>query len=267
MRRRSRGRDHINRRKQIVAGTEGCSKFFIVGLLDIADPHQLAADMDDLRKKLLADPYLKRIPSMQPENRKTAHFFHAKDDCPEVRSQVFPLMMQHDVRFFAVVREKRVVASRIKEFKAAKKPTYRYHPDQLYDRCVSRLFRDRLHKDQGYDIHFAKRGNRNRTSALKRQLEHARANFRRRHGIKTIAPIEIIPDSAEQSAGLQAADYFLWALQRLYERGEERYWGYVAPKASLVHDVDDTRRKDYGEYYTKENPLTAEKCRREKPGI
>jgi len=257
----------FNRRKQIIIGTEGCAKFFIVGLLDVADPDQFSADMDDLRRKLLSDPYLKQVPSMQPHNRKTSLLFHAKDDCPEVRAQVFPLIMQHDVRFFGVVREKRVIAERIREFQATKNPAYRYHPDQLYDRCVSRLFRDRLHRDQGYVIHFAKRGNRNRTNALKRQLEHARANFRRRHGISTTAPIEIVPDRAEDSASLQAADYFLWALQRLYERGEERYWEYVVGGASLVHDVDDTRNKDYGEYYTKENRIAREKCRREKPGI
>ena len=39
-----------------------------------------------------------------------------------------------------------------------KNPSYRYHPDRLYDRCVSHLFRDRLHKDQGYAVYFAKWG-------------------------------------------------------------------------------------------------------------
>jgi hypothetical protein len=29
----------------------------------------------------------------------------------------------------------------------------------------------------------------------------------------------------------------------------------VASKASLVHDVDDTRVNRYGVYYTKKNPL------------
>ena len=73
--------------------------------------------------------------------------------------------------------------------------------------------------------------------------------------------------AARQAAGLQAADYFLWALQRLYERGEGRYWEYVWPSVSLVRDVDDTRRNDYGEYYSQKNPLTAALCQQKKPGI
>ena len=56
--------------------------------------------------------------------------------------------------------------------------------------------------------------------------------------------------------GLQAADYFLWALQRLYERREDRYVQFLWESFSLVHDLDDMRRASYGEYYTKKRPLT-----------
>lgn len=56
---------------------------------------------------------------------------------------------------------------------------------------------------------------------------------------------------------MQAVDYFLWALQRLYERHEERYVEYLWPKFRLVQDVDDTRVAKYGVYYTKKKPLTA----------
>lgn len=137
----------------------------------------------------------------------------------------------------------------------------------MYDRCVSRLFRDRLHQDAGYAVHFSKRGNRSRTDAFRLALEHARANFRRKFQVESTAPIEILAGTPAKVAGLQAVDYFLWALQRLSERGEERYWDFVAAKVSLVHDVDDTRNNEYGEYYTKRNPLTAAKCAKKEPGI
>jgi hypothetical protein len=256
----------FNHRKEIVIGRQGCSVFFILGLLDVADPNRLENAVSQLRAELLADPYLAKIPSMQPDQRKTALAFHAKDDCPEVRREVFRMLMQHDLRFFALVRDKRVIAQKVREFNT-QRPAYRYQPNQLYDRCVSRLFRDRLHKDAGYTVYFSKRGNRSRTEAFRRALEQARANFRHRFKVESTAPIEIQPDTPARMAGLQAVDYFLWALQRLYERAEERYWEYVAGKVSLVHDVDDTRTHEYGEYYTKRNPLTAAKCARKEPGI
>lgn len=130
--------------------------------------------------------------------------------------------------------------------------------NQLYDRCVSRLFKERLHKEESYVIQFSRRGNRARTAALKTAIEQARNNLRASWGIEATSPIEIMAAKPADAGGLQAVDYILWALQRLYERGEERYWEYVAAKASLVHDVDDRRVNEYGVYYTKKNPLKKE---------
>ena len=163
-----------------LVGTEGCSRFFILGLLDVPDPEALNDHFDELREQLLHDSYFRGVPSMQPEERKTALAFHAKDDLPEVRRDVFRILWATEgLRFFAVVAEPK---------------------------------------------------------------EHA---------------------------GLQAVDYFFWALQRLYERDEERYLVYLWDAFRLVHDIDDTRESTDGGYYTQKNPLTAAvlRWRKEKPGI
>lgn len=75
----------------VLIGTPGCSRYFALGLLDVADPTVLGADLENLRAELLSDPYFKDVPSMQPATRKTALYFHAKDDLPEIRREVFPL--------------------------------------------------------------------------------------------------------------------------------------------------------------------------------
>lgn len=256
----------FNRKKQLCVGREGCSNFFFVGVLQVDHPVALQESLRNLRAELLADPYLSSIPSMQPERRKTAQEFHAKNDSPEVRRECFRLLMKHDLKFFAVLRDKRVIARLVKEHNA-KHPDYHYHPNQLYDRCISRLFKERLHKEDSYVIEFSKRGNRNRTEAMENAIEAARRNFRLSHAIDSPVPIEIRVSQPHLSAGLQAVDYFLWALQRLFERCESRYYDFVADKVSLVYDIDDTRTNSYGEYYTKENPLSLEKCKRKEPGI
>ena len=68
----------------------------------------------------------------------------------------------------------------------------------------------------------------------------------------------------KEHAGLQAVDYFIWALQRLYERGEDRYLVYLWQAFGLVHDMDDTRETHYGVYYTQNKPLTAENLKGKK---
>lgn len=251
----------FNRKGKVIVGTPGCSRFFILGLLDVPDPLRLKKELEDLRSRLLADPYFRGVPSMQPEAKKTATAFHAKDDLPEVRREVFALLKNiPELRFFAVVTDKMRVLDYVRQ-RNTRDPAYRYHPNELYDYMVRRLFRDRLHKDSGYSIYFAKRGKSDRTTALKEALQHARQRFYERWGIYSRAPINIIPGVPSQFAGLQAADYFLWALQRLYERGEDRYVRYLWSAFRLVHDIDDTRRRSYGEYYNQKRPLTADVLR------
>lgn len=53
------------------------------------------------------------------------------------------------------------------------------------------------------------------------------------------------------------ADYFTWALQRVYERGEDRFVNYLWNSVHLVHDIDDKRMAGYGVYYTQKKPLDA----------
>ncbi len=251
----------FNKRKQVVVGREGCSRYFALGVLKVDDPKALHDALEALRTNLFADPYLATVPSMQQERKKTALAFHAKDDCAEVRREVYKLLMQHELRFFAVVREKQTIVDKVLEHNK-KSSTYRYHPNQLYDRCVSRLFKERLHKEESYVIQFSRRGNRPRTAALQNAIEQSRGNLRKSWGIEANSPIEIMAAKPADAGGLQAVDYFLWAMQRLYERGEERYWDFVSSKVSLVHDVDDTRGNKYGVYYTKKNPLKKESLKK-----
>lgn len=245
----------FGKRGKLLVGSEGCSKYFILGKLDVADPVSLTTELASLRVRLLADSYFHGVPSMQPAERKTALAFHAKDDVPEVRREVFKLLLGHDVQFFAIVRDKAVVTQKVLDHNA-KRPAYRYHPNQLYDRCVSQLFKERLHKDDGYAIYFARRGKSDRTEALEKALEAARASFRQRWGISGTAPIEIIPSNPPEVVCLQAVDYFLWALQRFFEKDEDRFLNLIWPKTKLVIDVDDTRSKRYGVFYTQTVPLT-----------
>jgi len=192
---------------------------------------------------------------MQPEANKTAVFFHAKDDVPEVRREVFSILLRYEMGFFAVVRDKRKVIEYVRQ-RNAQDMAYRYNPNELYDYMVRRLFKDLLHKDDEYNIYFAKRGNADRTAALRQALETARRRFSAQWNIVSTAPMNVLPGKPVEHAGLQAVDYFLWALQRLYERREARYVELLWPAFRLVHDLDDTRGKMYGVYYTQKKPLT-----------
>lgn len=230
----------FDKRGRVLLGSDGCPKHFILGLLDVADPSKLHHALEELRQKLMNDPYFKDVPSMQ-EARKTAVHFHAKDDVPEVRREVFRLLLDHDVKFSAVVKNMHSVLQYVRGRNQVD-ASYRYHPDELYDHAARRLFKQRLHKDDEYNIYFARRGRSDRTRVLAEALDMARERFCRENAIQTESIVRVVSAFPCEHGGLQAADYFLWALQRAFERQEDRFIQLVWPKVSLIHDVDDTTR-------------------------
>jgi len=196
---------------RVLVGKDGCSRFFMLGLLEVADPYGLAQRLTDLRSRLLSDPYFRGVPSMQPDALKTALAFHAKDDLPEVRREVFALLKEEDVRFFAVVRSKKATLSYVRS-RNRMDPDYHYRPNELYDYLVRRLFRDRLHQSDRNVIRFAQRGKSDRTRALVSALEAARLRYGEKWGRPVETVIELALSLSKDHGGLQAVDYFLWAL-------------------------------------------------------
>lgn len=236
-------------------GQEGCSRYFILGVLDVVDPVALGTELETLRLELLADPYFRDVPSMQSERRKTAWMFHAKDDVPEVRREVFRLLMRHPVQFFAVVRDKRTVLDYVRQ-RNRLDDRYRYQPNDLYDTMVARLFKNRLHLTPEVHVCFAERGKSDRTAALGQALETARKRFDTQWERSNTVVIRSRQSSPRYEVPLQATDYFLWALQRHFEREESRYIEMLWPQVGVVHAVDETDKAPYGVYYTKKKPLT-----------
>lgn len=247
----------FDRKGRPLIARENWPQFFMIGLLDVENPEALRRDMDELRQRLLADPYFAGVPSMKAGSEKTAIAFHAKDDLPEVRREVYSLLLRHPLRFSAVVKRMKSVLAYVTS-RNQSDPKYRYHPDELYDLIVRRLFHQRLHVHDEYTILFSRRGKSDRTRLLAETLTTVRDEFCAEQKIESRARITVRSASMVDHAGLQAVDYFLWALQRCFERGEDRFIRLLWEKISLVQDVDDTREKPYGRYYTEKRPLTAE---------
>ena len=170
---------------------------------------------------------------MQPEAKKTALYFHAKDDLPEVRREVFKLLQRHPIRFSAVIRDKKAVLDYVRS-RNERDSAYRYEPNELYDNAVRRLFKERLHKHDGYNICFAIRGNSHRTTAFRQALELARDRFARERGLAVTGMLNVKTTYPTAEPALQAVDYFLWALQRTYEKREDRFLELVWPQCSLI---------------------------------
>lgn len=247
----------FDRRKRLVLGREGVSHTFLVGAALVEDPGGVATRLDALRSRLVADPLLAGAPSMKPESGRTAVAFHANKDLPEVRLEVFRQLRQERVRVFAAIRRKHVLANELQRARQAGHT--KRDLEQVYDSLTVLLFKDRLHLADENRVVFARRGQSDKSAALRDALTAAKRRFERRWQKGIDRPTHVISAYPREEAGLQVVDYFLWALQRFIERGESRFFDALRPSFSLVVDVDDTRRFPYGEYYHSRNPLSPER--------
>jgi hypothetical protein len=196
---------------------------------------------------------------MQPEAKKTAISFHAKDDYAEIREKVFERIQSFDIKVFVAIRSKAEIAEAAKaNFKNLGK---RIQQNGIYDDLLKRLFKNLLHKADIIQMTIARRGKEAREDALEQAVNQAQKNFEARWKISSKISILMKPAYPSQVAGLQFVDYYLWALQRLYEREEDQFFRPLAKKYRLITDLDDRRNKLYGEWYGDRNPLTLEKLR------
>jgi hypothetical protein len=230
-------------RGQARIGTEGCSRYFMLGVAHIAEPVGLGKSLHELRAKLLADPFFVNVPSFDPQRKKTALFFHAKNDLPEVRERVFRLLEGFEIRVHAVIRDKRSLLEEVKKLSQTE-TSYRYNENDIYDDCTSLLFQDLLYRGDSNTIIFARRGKDKRIAALGDALDHARLRYENAGGEVAIGPTTADAAYPDESAGLQAIDYCLWALQRKYERGEERFYKFLESKFEAVIELDTTGKNE-----------------------
>ncbi|MCC5804920.1 MAG: DUF3800 domain-containing protein [Opitutales bacterium] len=232
---------------------DGARKFFILGMIRCVNDAHAADSLRSLRERLLLNPLYSGIPSMSPEAKKTAQCFHAKDDHNEIRAKVFEVLTTLDFRFFAVIKQMSEVLKYVRS-RNLMDSSYRYKPNELYDLTTRMLFKQRLHKEPAYRITFARRGARDRTEALRSELAKARKRFEAEHS-KDLneTHVEICPAYPREAPCLQITDYALWALQRCYEMGEDRFLRAIWSKVSLIHDVDDPLGKRYGTFFTRKS--------------
>lgn len=229
-------------------------QFFMMGMIECRDAESLGQALEGYRKQILTNPLFSGIKSLSPDAKKTDLCFHANDDHAEIRSRVFEFLDSLDFRFSAVIKDMRVVRDYV-QHRNQMDSEYRYHPNELYDLTVRILFKQRLHKEDHYRVVFARRGHADRTQALRAHLEKTRQRFLREHRIDHDPELLLEPAYPHEVPCLQIADYCLWALQRCYEKHEDRFLRVIWSKVAAIHDVDDPDGKRYGTYLTRKRPM------------
>jgi len=258
------------KRKSII-GTTGVSNCFIMGMVKFKEPFEPVREkIIELQKQVSSDPYF-QVPSVIKKKEIGGYFFHAKDDLPEIRKLFFDYIKTVNLSFEAIVARKS-----IERFTTKHKDNECY----FYADILSHLLKNKLHQGKRLVLNIAEKGTSTKNQNLELALEKAKERFAKKLNQQSIKEAKDILEVIDLSfmhrkdvkAGivfnvtnplqeplLNIADYVCWAVQRLFEKGETRYYDFVKEKVSLVVDIyDSAKYKDFKNYYSPKHPLTAE---------
>lgn len=235
-----------------VIGTNGVSVCFILGMVKFREPlDSIRLKITDLQQNVQADPYYKGVPSIIKKIERGAFYFHATDDLPEVRKAFFELINKIDCSFEAVVARK---------IPGLYERKHNGNESEFYGDLLSHLLKNKFRKGGKLVLNIAQRGKSTRNSVLEMAKQKATKRFSRSQGEKGVSTNIVFDIQNHLSEPLlNIADYFCWALQRVFERGETRYYDYLLSKIPVVIDLyDHVNYEGWRNYYSPKNPLTSQ---------
>ncbi len=175
--------------KSIIVGTPGVSSNYFLGMVKFnSNLDFIRNEVVKLQQEVEADPYFKKIGSIEKKKGKHGFYFHATDDIPEVRMLFFKFFNSLDLSFEAVVGQKN--------------PTlylerHNANPHEFYADLLSHLLYNKLLDKNRMVLNIAERRGSTRFENLKSGLQN-----------QTSEPL------------LNIADYFCWSIQRVFEKAK-----------------------------------------------
>jgi hypothetical protein len=238
--------------RMLIIGQEGVSLCFGLGIVRIDRPlNEVREEVRTLQKQVEADPLLNTIPSVKKRIGSGGFYFHACKDSPDVRTVIL-----HYIRELPCEAEM-VVARKIPKYFRNK---HHGREEELYGDLLAHLIKNRLKPPGTLVLNVAERGSSTREKVLLAALELAKKRAAKKWGeenLKTKTVFNIQNPRTEPI--LTVSDYLCWAVQRVFEKGEMRYYSYLGDKIRLVVDLYDVDKYEgFRNYYDKKNPLTAE---------
>lgn len=241
--------------KENIVGKNGVSQSFILGMVQVkANLVDIRAEIDKVALKIETSPYYAKIPSVQKRIEKYGKFvFHAKDDIPEIRKEFYDFLLTQNFSLQAVVGRK-IMRLFINKHNS--------NGNEFYADLLSHLLKDKF-KHQKLVLNIAERGSSTSEVNIELAIQKAkqRAKTKQYKSKGDIDNCEIVANIQpyKRDQLLSLADYSLWAVQRVFERGETRFYDYMSKKISLVidlYDYNDTNKPKWYNYYSGKNKLS-----------
>ena len=239
----------LKRKAPAPLGSNGISRTFILGMAYIKqDLNQVREHISLFCKEIERDPYFNEIPSIEKRIDKGNFYLHAKDDPPELRYKFLMFLLENvDFSVQMVVGRKRLTRFRNK---------HNSQEREFYADLLSHLLKDKGNYEK-LVINIAERGSSTKNNNLESALSQAHERHAKTRQYEYKADIKFNVQRYSSEPILAITDYILWTVQRVFEKGETRFYDVVKDRIPLILDLyDTTKYESYRNYYGPKNPLT-----------
>ena len=215
-----------------------------------SDLNTIRGQIKALESSIVHDAYYADDQRIQKRAKEVGGFcFHASDDPFEIRKSFFDYIKHINFSYECVVGRK-IPAIFIQK--------HHQQETEFYADLFSHLLKNKLEVGGDLILNVAARGNTTKNANLQIALDKATDRFHKKKTegeVKTRIVFNVQYPRTEPL--LCVADYLSWAIQRVFEKGEMRYYNYLKEKISLVIDVYDSENFSmHKNYYNERNPLT-----------
>lgn len=212
-------------------GENGVSKYLIIGMAHVKDSLPEAEQkIRNFGKTIENDDFFNRVPSVKKRIEKYGYFIpHAKDDPAEIRLEFFRYLAGDEINF-----SMQAVLGR-KNFERFAK-SHNSKEREFYADLLAYILHDKANYEK-LVVNVASRVSATDNTNLSESLQRAKQRYKNRVKQKFEANIKFNVQPYASLPLLSIVDYCLWAVQRLVERDEDRYYKLIASKLPFIFDA------------------------------
>lgn len=239
--------------RKVIIGEPGVSRAFYLGSVKFNCPLSAARLLiGDAARRVVSDAKLSAFPSVRKRIAAGGFFFHAKDDPKPVRDLFFDEIRDLSCKFEIIAARKSAA-----RFRSA----HQSNEDAFYADILGHLLKGKLRLNCRLVLNIAQRGSSTRAVVLERALAKAKLRAEKKWSAQEFdTEIVFNVQDPRRESLLAVADYFGWAVQRVFERGDTEAYDRVSHRIRSIHDIYDIASYDGNKnWYTPTRPLTKDK--------
>jgi len=234
-----------------ILGTKGVSHAFMLGMVKYKQPLEEARSaIEKFTRTVADDPHFNTIPSVRKRISKGGYFLHAKDDPLEIRNKFFEFLRDELAFTLQVIVGCKNTGRFINKHNKQER--------EFYADLLSYMLHDKASHSK-LVLNIADRGSATRIQNLEAAVTKAESLYfaRKRPKGQYDVKVNFNVQPYVKEPLLTVADYGLWAVQRVFERGETDFYDIILPKVRYVVDAYDRKHHRESERsYSPRRPLT-----------